>query len=214
MPQKRGLGHTLNGTASVAVINLIPNPSFETTYSGWNSEYGINGSGTTTNPVSGGLTGSRFMRMAWTVAQTSMIGVGYYGDATSIGRFWVDAKAPYTGSLYVRSSISQKFHVGLYVFPSLSSWSVSFSDSSADVTTPANTWVRLSVTTTPNVSGYAGLWLVGGSGYSLYSSGDTLDVDGVMATKGNTLYSYADGASIGWWWLGDANRAALVGPAL
>jgi hypothetical protein len=75
---------------------------------------------------------------------------------------------------------------------------------------PANVWSLITLKIDTNsVTGAPGF------GPYLYvtnrTTGDTLDIDGVMVYEGTEKIAYADGASSQWKWLGTAHGSRSVG---
>lgn len=197
-------GHGQGGVA--AITNLATNPSVETGGSSWTPRwYGSGGSGTTTLTSSAAQVGTMGYRKTWTV--------GGGGQDTGFGYAQaVNAGSTYTFSAFVRASVAIPHWIFIEWYDA-SNAKINPNTNGANVTVPANTWQRLSLTATAPANAVKAVMVWGP--YSTTSvSGQTADFDGVMITEGATLYPYADGGSPNWIWNGPPNGSTSTGPAL
>lgn len=75
----------------------------------------------------------------------------------------------------------------------------------------SGSWQRMSVVTTvPAAMDSTQLSL---RSTDNFTSGNTVDIDAIMITQGNTLYRYADGDSLGWSWSGTPYQSTSSGPS-
>lgn len=206
-------------TACPTITNFAVNPSFETNLNGWGSYNGYNSANNaaaTNNQVTGGgSVGSGFFQMKWTVASsTGTAGPYAYSIPAAAGQ-------TYTVSAYLRSNKSRTIYAGAEWQDSSSA---SLGKSPVDpvttgTTIPANTWTRVSTTTSAAPANTTKLTATFyGLGTSApFAVDDTLDIDGLMITTGPTLFSYADGSSPnGWVWTnaGAPNASTSTGVGL
>lgn len=194
-------GHGQGGVA--AITNLVTNPSFESSLSGWSvNTPGFTGSASC-GSLSNGYSGSNAMRCTASSNGT----VGSYGIYHQI--YNLDSTRSYTLSAYVRTSVALPFRVTAE--RRNSSGSNIGTVSGSQPTLAPNTWTRLSLTIppTPNMDRMT-FTIYSGSGN--YNSGNTIDFDAVMLTEGTTLHSYADGNTADWIWNSTANNSSSTGP--
>lgn len=189
-------GHNVNGTT--IITNLITNPSFESNVTAWtNSSNGAINHGT-----SGGLFGSRYLRMT----RSGALAIGLYGPPIEVS----------PGDQY-SGSISARYPAGRQVLLRMK-WSDASGTVLAEPTggtvTSTGGWQRLTISNlTVPAGAVSGRFDVVMNTVSA-AAGDTLDIDGAMVTRGATTYTYADGNSAGWTWQDTVNNSASSGPAL
>ena len=211
-------GHGVGGVG--AITNLVTNPEgvafdsstmFAMNATRW---FGTGGSGNYANNLSGTTPiGSTYARKTWTVAPSPSSGdTGF--DIT--GYFAVSEGEAYAFSAYLRPSIIKQAQIGLYRKDSNGATLSREYLGSQNI--PAGAWTRIStVYTVP--AGVGTMHVVfdtSGSlsgGATAWSPGDTLDITGIMITKGSTLYNFADGNSANWVWNGTPNASTSTGPA-
>lgn len=200
--------------ACPTLTNLSLNPSFETDINGWGSYNGYISGGTPTadrlRMTDGGAIGSSYQRLQWTYPS---------GDGTAGPYEYSIAVVPgqvYTISAYVRTNKARTITVAAEWYKTDNS-SSGTSSIGAPVSIPANTWTRVSATTSaaPTSTAKATVTFYGVTTSAPFAVNDTYDIDGLMVTNGSTLYSYADGASPnGWAWTGTANASTSTGVGL
>lgn len=187
-------GHNNNGTT--VITNLMMNPSFENSSGSW----GSSGNGTTNYVTSGGLFGSRYLN----ITRTASAAIGLYGpgvDATPGEKF--------SGSASVRYPATRQAFLRFRWFDASNSV---VGEPTSGVTVGTGNWQRLTHpdVTVPANATYGRFDIVMNAINA--AAGDTLDVDGVMVTRGTSTYNYADGNSPGWSWQGTTNYSISSGP--
>lgn len=210
-------GHGADGVQPIT--NLVINPQV-TSYSGEGLKigtgrwFGSGGTGAYTIETGATPVGNVFGRKTWTTAPT-----GGSGDTGfNAGSLPVVAGETYTFSAFLRSTKPRWHEFGASLFEVGSSTSTTRARSSVQLI-PANTWTRVSWTYTipSNIERVSMLVDITGTttgGALAWANGDTLDVTGYMATRGDTLYAYADGSSDTWLWNGTANASTSSGAPL
>jgi prepilin-type N-terminal cleavage/methylation domain-containing protein len=201
-------GHDVGGIQMVT--NLVLNPSFETNTTGYSSLYGQGGSGSASRVTVSPRYGNYISRMTWNNPPTSVTTNGLWSsmNTTVSGA----GGKTYTASGYIRNSwASGIFSLNLVGYTT-GNGSVTGETYGSNVTIPANTWTRVSVTWTAPANTEAFTLRIRQAGGSLPSSGSLLEVDGFMLTQGSTLYTYADGTSQNWAWNGTAHASTSTGP--
>lgn len=200
-------GHGQDGQPPIT--NLAINPSVETDGTSWRARwFGSGGAGTTTRTSLAARFGNYGYRKTWTVAGGGQdIGFDYNQPVTG-GK-------TYTFSAYTRGSIATQNRPHVEWYDAGNTKIVT--NVGQVISTPINTWQRVSITATAPSNAVRGLFVWGPyppSGSPTAVVGQTLDFDGVMITEGATLYNYADGSSTNWVWNGTPNGSTSTGPAL
>lgn len=174
-----------------AITNLVMNPSFEDSTTGWG--------------VANGATTSR--------QSVAAVGFGSYGVRVTSGNNSSDsglalAYGVQSGKTYTLSATIRPVTAGQYMISVQGSYGAVNSIDSLS----SGQVKRLSVTWTATGTGNSALYILKrGSGQpGVY----TFDVDGAMLTEGSTLYNYADGDSSNWKWNGTVNNSTSTGPIL
>lgn len=202
-------GHGQGGVA--AVINLAVNPSVETNGNGWgNRWYGTGGAGTLVLTNLAAHSGSVGYRKTWTVAGGGQdVGMNYTLNGAQSGK-------TYTFSAYIRASVLTG-HRPLVEWYDATSVKIGATIFGAEVSIPANTWQRLTMTQTAPANTASARFIWGpypSSGTPASVVGQTVDFDSVMIVEGTSAPAYADGASPNWVWNGAAHSSTSTGPAL
>lgn len=202
-------GHGVGGVA--AVTNLATNPSVETNGTGWSERwYGAGGgAGTLSRTAAAALYGSSGYRKTWTVAGGGQdIGMQYVSPVT--------AGKTYSISAYVRASVVTTQRP-FFQWRDGANAMIGSSINGTEVTPPANTWQRMSVSGVAP-AGAATVTFVWGpypsSGSPSSVVGQTIDFDGLMITESAAPITYADGASANWTWNGTPHSTTSTGPPL
>lgn len=185
-------GHGVGGVA--AITNLMPNPSFENTLTGWNNgmKTGDTAATSTTQAFSG----------TYSLALTAVSNTvdSYFEDHIALqpGTYTVSGYAyiPNNGPTFGNRDAMFYNVSGLSVSPGTVVYNRSL----------LNQWQRVSTTFTTTTAGTLGV--------RFYTPNGTSYFDGVMLVSGSTTYNYADGASANWVWNGTANNATSTGPPL
>lgn len=191
-----------------SVTNLVTNPSVETNTSNWSASYGTGGAGTSALTTGSAYLGNGFYRMTWTTGSSDV-----FRGAEVVSMSPVSANLTYTASAWVRLNRIQRMTVGILFTAGAGTTQVF----SSGVVVQPNTWTRLSVTATADpaaLSANVRIYSTSGASGTTWQAGDTLDVDATTLTQGATLYTYADGSSLGWIWNGTANASTSTGPPL
>lgn len=193
-------GHSANGVA--AITNLITNPSVESSSSGWGTNFGTSGTGTSTRFANGGWSDNGYFSMTWTATPTVT-----WGGVAGPSSLPVTAGQVYAFSAWVRLSRAQPAYV--YLRPNTYPTNGDLGGSSVSAT--ANTWTRVTGTGTIP-SGVTSVQIrIERSGGGSWVSGDVLDVSSLMLTQGSTVHQYADGNTSGWVWNGTTNTSTSTG---
>jgi len=183
--------HTTAPTAgSCSITNLVDNPSVESNTTSWSSHSAISSVRE--------LVGGEWVYKS-TRTSTGATAV-YINNANPIA---VTSGTSYTGSAYVTTSVSTEIIVRFRVGSSTVN-----TGNATTVTVPANTPTRISVTSTVT-SPTVHLIVYSTSG----AVGDVITTDKAMVTQGSSLYTYADGTSPNWTWIGTPNNSVSTGPA-
>jgi prepilin-type N-terminal cleavage/methylation domain-containing protein len=197
-PSKGGCrGHAQNGT--VAITNLLPNPSVEESTAYFTS-VGSPGTRTTerTN-VDTAFSGSWFFR-------TTMVSSGNiagFGNSNAE----VLPNGEYVGTVWVRSNSAMTVRPWIEGNSTKSVVAVP----TQTVLTP-NTWTRLQANITITAPGTLKIgWL---AVTAPVAAGVYLDMDGVMLTSGTAVPNYADGNSDNWTWNGTPHASTSKGVPL
>ena len=86
---------------------------------------------------------------------------------------------------------------------------------SGAVTLTANTWRRITYTSTsPATATSLILGVYSTNGGTAWVANDYMDADSIIVTNGTTPQNYADGNSTDWVWNGTPNNSTSTGPAL
>jgi len=187
-------GHGVNGVAPI--VNLIPNPSFEVSTSGWSVSSNI----TTNYSTTGGLYGSRYH----SGSRTGTAAIGFYS-----GQFNVTGGETYTASMAARYTAGRQIALRIV-------WTDDVGanpSTTASAVTGTGSWQTVSYTVTAPANAVTGRFDIILNTTSA-AVGDTLSIDGVMVTKGTQVYTYADGDSAGWVWTGTPGLSTSNGPPL
>lgn len=220
---KDGVHYSVSSTSAVpvegeCVTNFAVNPSFESNLIGFTSYYqsgSPNWAGTMSRVTSGGMTGNSFVRITINTVGSAGMNVGIVADASN--RLPVTTGDTFSYGVYVRSSRVGVAHgVSMGFWNSSSGWvgSVGPTNDGTITTTGWEHKISANRTITNSSVGLIGPMAYFVSGGVSAQVGDTLDVDGVILTKGEKTYSYGDGNSPGWFWNGTPNNSTSTGPAL
>lgn len=185
-------GHGVGGVA--AITNLMPNPSFENTLTGWNNgmKTGDTAATSTTQAYSG----------TYSLALTAVSNTidSYFEDHIALqpGTYTLSAYAyiPNNGPTFGNRDAMFYNVGGLSVSPGTVNYNRSL----------LNQWQRVSTTFTTTTAGTLGV--------RFYTPNGTSYFDAVMLVSGSTLNNYADGTSANWVWNGTAHNATSTGPPL
>lgn len=214
-------GHDANG--QTAITNLAHAPQATTIYGsvtgkiGWYSRWFGSGSSGTVTPITNATDGppatgiTSYLRKQWQTIGTHTLDVGWGHTASGTASYPVTPGQVLTLSSYVRTSIAQTDSGSKrlwWTFYDSSGNSIG-SNASTSINFPAGQWVRLSATVT--IPANAAYLTFRQDFYLNMTAGSTLDATGVMVTEGSTLYSYADGSSTNWSWLGTPNDSQSRG---
>lgn len=188
-------GHGVNGSTIIA--NLISNPSFESNTDGW----GVSGNMTQSYATSGGANGARY----FSGTRTTTAAIGLYSP-----QFEVIPGETYTGSANVRIPSGRQFFVRFRWFDA---GNTEIQSNTGTTVTGSGSWQRSSYSRAAPTGAVTGRFDAVTNATNA-ATGDTLDLDGVIVTRGDTVYAYADGSSTGWSWQGATNNSASSGPPL
>ncbi len=187
---------TQNGKAvpGRCVENVIANPSFESSVTTpWYNE----GGQSVVADTSAFTSGSRSLRLTKTSAGAS-------GNA-----LFLDIPVQ-TGEVYSFSyNVKRSAGAGDYVIAIRDANSSTYITPGSYATPPA-AMTRYRSPMTVLTTGNARLFMRTGTG----AVGDAISVDGLMLTLGPVDYSYGDGDSANWSWVGGAGTSVSFGPAL
>ena len=203
-------GHGQGGVA--AVTNLATNPSVETNGTGWaNRWYGAGGgAGTLALTSVAAHSGTTGYRKTWTVGGGGQdVGMSYTLNGAQAGK-------TYTFSAYIRASVVTG-HKPLVEWYDAASVKIGSTIFGAEVSIPANTWQRLTMTQTAPANTASARYIWGpypSSGTPSSVAGQTVDFDSVMIVEGSSIPAYADpGINTSWAWTGAPNASTSTGPA-
>jgi microcystin-dependent protein len=196
---------SVSGELGELRTNLVPNPSFETSTTGWSADLG--GGGTTLRVTGGGgAVGSAYWRIHPTSAEAK-IGANY--DAAGFaGYIPVTGGADYTLSAYVRSvAVSRTAQVSVTWYAG-TGLPIS-SASGGAMATSTGGWSRISATFTAPSSAAKVIVKVQ---FLSVAAAEQHEVDGVMLEQASSLGTYFDGATAdaGGWdysWTGTAHAS-------
>ena len=183
-----------------SITNNVTNPSFETGLTNWGGYYGAplaiitSSTGCLTGPkcVSVDTSGGTYRGIIYTAPGViSQTGVNYIYSA------------------YVKGPPGQQVRIS--VRPTDASYGYFGEDEGAVTYTLSDTWQRIS--TTP-VMLAANTPVIGFQIRSPTANASAFYVDGAMATKSDTFYSYHDGSYDGWSWAGTAHNSISSGPGV
>lgn len=197
-------GHSSTGGA--AIQNLATNPSFETNTTGWGTS-----SSSITTQTTWASSGTRALRVI--NAGTSDSGDTRIGGPLTSMPLGLQPGKTYTISarLYFTAAPTGGYTraPGVLVWYSTNgtSWTTDFGPKAP--TTPGTYTVSHTVTFPANTTG-----AIIGFGVASSTISQQFFYDSVMVTEGSTPYTYADGASAGWIWLGTPQESASTGPVL
>jgi prepilin-type N-terminal cleavage/methylation domain-containing protein len=185
-------GHGVGGVP--AISNLMPNPSFENTLTGWNN--GMKTGDTAATSTAQAFSGT--YSLALTAVSNTVD--SYFEDHIALqpGTYTVSGYAyiPNNGPTFGNRDAMFYNVGGLSVSPGTVTYNRSL----------LNQWQRVSTTFTTTTAGTLGV--------RFYTPNGTSYFDGVMLTSGSSTYTYADGTSANWVWNGTAHNATSTGPPL
>lgn len=163
--------------------------------------------------IAGGVAGAYAARV---IIRKDATAAGVQVGQTPSAGFWSEVveNAPYVASLHVRPSRSQRKGIRVVYLAADGVTIVGDTTSAGQVCAP-DAWTRINfATTAPATARYAVIRAldVGGTGWSLWQSGEWYDVDAAALTL-QTLFPYFDGstpdtAAFRYDWLGAANASA------
>ncbi len=203
-------GHGANGAEPIS--NLITNPSLETNGTNWVARwFGTGGSGTTQRVAAAAYCGDIGYRKTWQVTGSSQdLGFTVRADNLTAGQ-------SYTFSVYVRSSLATGHRAWITWYDAASTNIGGGYSSSTEVAVSADTWRRLTSTSTAPANAVKADLTFGpypSAGSPNYTAGATLDADCAMLNRGSQLYTYADGSSDNWVWSNTAHASTSTGSPL
>lgn len=183
-------GHA--NTGQTLVTNLITNPSFELSTTGWS---GGNGNGVISTSTGRAFNGSQSLLWQAPASPVSDSGAQYVMAGLTIGQ-------SYTASAYIYQPavVGSGTLIGAYQ----NGWTRS------SATSATNSWTRISVTFTATQTNST---LFIGSTVAPSASAQ-FNVDAVQLFTGTTNPPYADGGSTGWTWNGAPHSSTSTGPSL
>lgn len=184
-------------TAAETVVSLINDGSPRAAYVASTNYFGISGgdgygaggAGTEGIVNEAGLPydGPSFFRRAWTTATS----VATANVSLGSSRVPLVAGETYVASIYVRASIAKKVGINASFYPDASAAMLSSANGSL-TDAPANKWVRVSLTfTVPVDATYVKLYVATSTG-AAWPVGASLDIGGLIVTKGTKAVAYFD----------------------
>lgn len=204
-------GHGQGGVA--AVTNLATNPSVETNGNGWASRWYGSGGGAGTLALTSlaAHSGTTGYRKTWTVGGGGQdVGMSYAFYGAQPGK-------TYTFSAYIRASFVTG-HKPLIEWYDAANVKIGSTVFGAEVSIPANTWQRLTMTQVAPANTASARYVWGpypSSGTPTSVAGQILDFDSVMVVEGSVISAYADPTvNTSWVWNGAPNASTSTGPAL
>ncbi|MNQ34745.1 Type II secretion system protein G precursor [compost metagenome] len=183
-------GHSQGGVATIT--NLMPNPSFEGSLTGWNNgmKTGDSAAVSSTRAFSG------TQSLALTAVSSSVD--SYFEDHIALqpGTYTISAYAYLTFNGPTFGNREAMFYnvVGLSAAPGTVNYNRGL----------LNQWQRVSATFTTSTAGTLGV--------RFYTPNGTSYFDGVMLTQGSTVSGYADGSTQDWIWTSTAHNSPSTGP--
>ncbi len=197
-------GHS--STGGTVITNMARNPSFETGTTAWTSSWA-----SIAQSNAWASSGSQSLRVINT-------GTGNAGDArinstASTMPFGMQAGKTYTISARVNFAASPTGGLNrapgilLWYSTNGSSWNENFGPKAP--TAPGTYTVSHTITLPSDTTG-----VLIGFGVASTTASQTFYYDSFMVTEGSTVYTYADGASTNWIWMGTPNDSSSTGPAL
>lgn len=181
------------------VENLVSNPSFESTLSGWGWNTAGSGGGSSSNPSTGAFSGQRSAR--YTFSANSSLGVfGPYAQVTGL-----NATSSYVATAWVRSNKALTYQIRVELRNASSSQIGTIAGSTVTLSPGVWTPVRVEIPPTTNLSRLT--LCVYGAGTTV--SGDYIEYDGAMLTEGAINSYYAGGDESLW----TPTDSTSVGPA-
>jgi prepilin-type N-terminal cleavage/methylation domain-containing protein len=202
------------------IVNLVTNPSFESNVDGLITSYATGGAGQLTSDTAQKFVGQSSAKATWTTASTSTVASIHSSAAPIQTAVYGSGNYTYTVSTYVRSNKAQTVRFQLRGYTDSDGMQLyTTSVGPAGVSVPANTWQKVTATISlinmPNDPPIQSVRaMVQYTASANYAVGDSIQLDGVMITKGSTSYNYADGTSPGWEWNGTPNNSASRGPTI
>lgn len=184
-------GHGTGGVA--AITNIVTNPNFEASTTGWSS----NGTNSIAPSTDFKFSGAKSLKIATT-------GTSNVGTNTQLT---LEAGATYTFSGYIY--LPSSFGSGLRMCV----WGAPINNNALTCTSyisSTGSWQRLSYTGTATSAGTVRLYFYNGSGDALV--GAVSYIDGILVTKSSNLYGFADGSTSNWIWNGTPDNATSTGP--
>lgn len=206
LEQSSTLGAYFDG--SNPIKNLATNPSVETDFTNWSTQwYGPGGAGTWVRSAGTGMDGGYSMRKTWTTAEPAAQDVGAaYTVPVTPGK-------TYTFSGHMKPSMATNLtpyvmwksagFTGMGTFPSPSIVAL-------QVPAPAGVWTRGSVTAVapPGAAYAAFIWGPYGNAGTSMVVGATLDFDRVLVEESATMNPYYEGTGLfSYAWAGAANAS-------
>ncbi len=191
------------------VMNIVTNPSFETNTNGW----GFSAS-TSSRSATGAVSGSQGVTITpnSTGADSYASGSILTGTTSTL----VVANEPYVASGTFSQAGAQSGALDsrarrLIGYSWVGSTPASFGAGTAVNNSAGSTRVFLPITVTQSGATRIDIRLYNGA---TNTATNQVSWDGVMMTKGTAQYSYGDGDSAGWAWMGTPHNSASFGPAV
>lgn len=190
--------------------NLATNPSLETDTTGWTFTSVIV-SATASRPTTGSIQGSAFYRL--TATSTSVDSSLFPLTTTASGPDLIAGEVV-TASIWVRSSIATSRRVVLQFRIKATDTAVS-STSGSTVTLVPNQWTRITHTGVVPATATTVRVAVANPNPETWTSGDTIDVDGLLIETVPSMGDYFDGSTTDdnrflYDWTGTANASTSV----
>jgi prepilin-type N-terminal cleavage/methylation domain-containing protein len=197
-------GHGQDGVT--AITNLAMNPVAALDSTGWWQR--ASGEGAPTGTRLSGITGP--LSGITTAHRSTLTNTPTSWFRTVYGALSISPGETYTLSVYGRPSVDTS-SAALIIWLSTSDTIVSENTGTVTQHT-ANSWQKRSVTATAPSNAVKARFEFSAIGNG--ANGVTLDATAVMFTKGNTIYSYADGNSPNWVWNGTPHYSTSTGHPL
>ena len=187
------VGHGQGGNP--AVTNMIPNPSFEVSTTG----YGPNNASSTIARS----TTLAYVGAASLLVQSQNTTNGYNGVNMAVpvvaGKTYTFSAWVYLNSAYSTNGVAATSNgMGTTV-------------KQGNFVSTTGSWQRTSVTFNPTVTGNASIYVITATG-TFAVAGASFYTDGWMFTEGADLYGYADGSFPDWLWAGTSHGSQSTGP--
>jgi len=179
-------GHNQNGT--LAIVNYVLNPGFETNTTYWtNAGSGVTGIARSTTQFHSGTAS----------LQASASGTLANQGAFTNGQSHIEPNLTYTASAWVKGEAGKLFRIELGEVTSGGAL-VGGRASSASIAATGS-WQRLSVSKSMGATADRADIVIRNSDAVAH----VIYIDDVLLSEGSTLYNYADGSFPNWAWLGD-----------